>query len=234
MIRVGMSFVGAGDRYDNYPKALYRVAAELGLQVEPIWLLRRGSTALRACEVSGIVLTGGVDVDPARYGRPEASSLCEEIDGLRDALELELIETALAREIPILAICRGMQLLNVHAGGTLIAHLDGHKPVDDGSDTLHEVRVMEDSLLARLAGKQRSITNSSHHQAVDVIAAPFRVTAIAEDGTIEAYEWRDPAGKADLLAVQWHPERMPANDPLGGGIFRSFLQACQAEYISRT
>jgi putative glutamine amidotransferase len=141
-------------------------------------------------------------------------------------LEMELIGAAHARGLPILAICRGAQLLNVAAGGTLIPHVDGHRPQEgDDEDMVHAVKLESGSMLARLASAERSTVNSSHHQVIDRIAPSFRVTATAHDGAVEGYEWRNPAGKPFLLAVQWHPERMDTEHGLGGGALAAFLSA---------
>jgi len=220
-LRIGLSH-GDDDDYGNYPRALKRIGAALGHDVETVWLNGPHDDA----PLDGIVFTGGPDVDPARYGRAEARPLCE-IDAPRDAAEYGLAGDSAIADLPTLAICRGMQLQNVVAGGTLIPHLD----IADahvrkaGVDAQHGVAVADDSMLAPFA-REESATNSAHHQAVDTLADGFRAIAHAADGTIEAYARTRDDGPF-FLALQWHPERMEGR-PLGDGPIRAFIEACAA------
>jgi len=169
----------------------------------------------------GLVLTGGEDVDPARYGAPPHPRL-EETDAERDALELQLIHCARARCRPILAICRGMQILNVALGGTLYQDLRSEHagPLDhQDSGGRHAIRVAPDSLLHQTLGLATATVNSRHHQAVRDLASGLRATAWAEDGLVEAAEFATPDA-AWMLAVQWHPE-----DLTEMALFAGFAQA---------
>lgn len=218
-LRIGLSH-GDDEHYGNYPKALRRVGARLGFEVEPVWLHDGESGRL-----DGIVLTGGEDVDPGRYGRDDARDLCE-VDAARDASEWGLADAC--GHLPTLAICRGSQLLNVYHGGTLIPHLAtaGDHVRHDGVDSEHAVVIAAGSALETIAaGDPR--TNSSHHQAVDRLADAFRAIAHAPDGTLEAYEYADRDAHPFFLATQWHPERMPERS-LGDGPIAAFLKACAA------
>jgi putative glutamine amidotransferase len=162
--------------------------------------------------LDGLVLSGGPDIGPGRYGAaPLASTAEPRVE--RDAAELGLAASAAAVGLPVLGICRGLQLLNVARGGTLHQHLpdvvgaDGHAPAP-GVYGRHTVTVTPGSLLARslgLSGSQPAEVpvSSYHHQAIDELGAGLAVSAVAPDGTIEAVE--DPA-QPFLLAVQWHPE----------------------------
>ena len=166
----------------------------------------------------GLVLTGGEDVDPTRYGAAPHPRL-EETDHGRDALELELIRSARARHRPILAICRGIQVLNVALGGTLYQDLQSERPgpIDHQDKTgCHAIRVAPDSLLHRTLRTAAATVNSRHHQAVRDLAPGLRATAWAEDGLVEAVEWDAPW----MLAVQWHPE-----DFTEMALFAGFAQA---------
>jgi putative glutamine amidotransferase len=160
--------------------------------------------------LDGLLLPGGGDVDPQYYGQQPRTTL-RSVDAERDAFELALSRMALERGIPLLAICRGLQVLNVALGGTLHQHLEAFpgtplshdNPLD--SPARHPVEVSPDSLLAKLLGAGSHRVNSHHHQAIDRLAQGLRVTARAPDGVIEAVEvQRHPFA----LAVQWHPERM--------------------------
>ena len=167
----------------------------------------RAAAALQNGTVRGLVLTGGEDVDPACYGAPPHPKL-EDIDQARDAAELALIKTARARGLPILAICRGIQILNVALGGTLYQDLPSERPgpiTHDGDAGRHTIRVEPGSLLERTVGTRAATVNSRHHQAIRDLAPALRASAWAEDGLIEAVEPAD-AEAPWTLAVQWHPE----------------------------
>lgn len=157
------------------------------------------------CEVDGLVLSGGNDVDPAHYGRA-VEDTTQPLDKARDAFELKLLDTAVARGLPVLAICRGLHILNIHRGGTLNPHLTDH-PL--GGEGAHEVRFTRGSQLAHLYGPVTTV-NSMHHQCVDVLGQDLVATGVAPDGVIEAVEWPD----VDVLGVQWHPEQLTRVEPV--------------------
>ena len=167
----------------------------------------RASAAHQNGAVRGLVLTGGEDVEPARYGASPHPKL-EETDPARDAAEFALISAARARRLPILAICRGMQILNVALGGTLYQDLSTERPgpiTHAGNAGRHAIRVGPGSLLERTLGTRAASVNSRHHQAIRDLAPGLRASAWAEDGLIEAVEPAD-ADAPWTLAVQWHPE----------------------------
>ena len=157
--------------------------------------------------VDGLLLTGGGDVDPARYGAvpvPEVHGL----DRRRDAFEAALVVAAARAGLPVLAICRGCQILNVALGGSLIQHVPAvmgrdHSIRDRAYEPVHEVAVAAGSLLEAVAGDTQIAVNSLHHQAVDRLGAGLRAVARGDDGIIEGVE---SAGAGRLLGVQWHPE----------------------------
>ena len=167
----------------------------------------RAAAALQNGSVRGLVLTGGEDVEPARYGASPHPKL-EETDAGRDAVELALITAARARRLPILAICRGIQILNVAFGGTLYQDLPSERPgpvTHVGDAGRHTIRVEPGSLLERTLGSRTATVNSRHHQAIRDLAPELRATAWAEDGVIEGVEPADTSAPW-TLAVQWHPE----------------------------
>lgn len=174
----------------------------------------------------GLVLVGGTDVDPIRYGEaPQPET--EAPDRERDAIEFALLEHALERDLPVLAICRGLQLLNVFHGGSLIQHLNppGRHQRTDGHHGLpaHAVTILPGTLLFTVAGTETWQVNSRHHQAVRTVGKSLRVSAVdAEDGTVEALERPD---KRFVLAVQWHPEDQAPVDPEQAKIFERFAAA---------
>ncbi|HEY8853603.1 MAG TPA: gamma-glutamyl-gamma-aminobutyrate hydrolase family protein, partial [Gemmatimonadaceae bacterium] len=178
--------------------------------------------------VSGLVLTGGEDVDPARYGEKRHEKV-RYVNAARDTTEAALIEAAKARGKPVLAICRGIQILNVALGGTLvqdipsqcdtrIAH-DEDSPRDTRS---HEISVEPGSLIARAVGTEHLTVNSFHHQSVKSVADGMRVTARSPDGIIEGLE---STGDWWVMAVQWHPEEMTDSpEPWDRGLFKAFAR----------
>ncbi len=221
-VLIGLSH-GDDEQYANYPKALHRVGRALGLDVETVWLHTDAPDPLHL-RLDGLVFTGGEDIDPIRYGREEARGVCE-IDAERDAFEWGLRDAHAG--LPTLAVCRGSQLLNVYHGGSLIPHLAtaaDHVRPSVGVDNEHAVALAPGSALEALARGDPRI-NSSHHQAVDRLAQIFRPLAHAPDGTLEAYEYADRDAHPFFLALQWHPERMPARS-LGDGPIGAFLNAC--------
>ena len=173
----------------------------------------------------GLLLMGGTDVNPKRYGaapQPETDAPDDE----RDQVELDLIHAALERDLPILAICRGLQILNVYHGGTLTQHLGAikHDPEkDDHSTAAHEVQFSPGSRLAQIAGAGGWPVNSRHHQAVAQVGNDLDISARdSEDGMVEGLERRD---KRYVVAVQWHPEDQIVRYPEQLRLFQSFAAA---------
>lgn len=176
--------------------------------------------------VSGLLLTGGTDINPALYGEKRAPET-DRPNRARDANELALLRQALERDIPVLCICRGHQLLNVALGGSLLQHIpgDSHRAQPSGESRWHDVTVLPGTRLAQIyPDRSRMRVNSRHHQAVteERLAPGLAVSALSPDGFIEgieslAHRW--------VVGIQWHPERPemhPASDPL----FQAFARAC--------
>jgi putative glutamine amidotransferase len=177
--------------------------------------------------VSGLMLMGGSDVNPIRYGEQRRAET-DEPDDLRDELELALIAEALHRDLPVLAICRGLQILNVQHGGTLLQHLE---PVErhrirtkDLSLPAHSIDIEPGTALSQVAHEHRQWdVNSRHHQAAARVGAGLRVSARhPDDGVIEALERPD---KRFVVAVQWHPENQSAVSEEQARLFRAFARA---------
>lgn len=165
--------------------------------------------------IDGLLLCGGGDIDPARFGGRSGHTAQYATCAERDDFEFALARAALDREVPLLAICRGLQVLNVALGGDLHVHLADvvgeqvpHRLSQD-RHTVHSVRIDPDSRLAAVLGAASVEVASWHHQAVDRLGAGLRPVAWAEDRTIEAIELD---GRADVLAVQWHPELQVAEE----------------------
>lgn len=178
-------------------------------------ILDGDSVSAVIARLDGLVLTGGGDIGPSCYRQPPGEVVLG-VDPDRDRAELQLILEALALHVPVLAICRGMQMLNVALRGTLVQHLADH-PAHFDTDVAarHVVTVRPDSLLRRVTGVSSFRVNSLHHQAVLDLAPGLRVSAVADDGVVEALEI---AGRDDVLGVQWHPELL-TNDPRQAAFF---------------
>jgi len=183
--------------------------------------------------VSGLVLTGGEDVDPARYGE-ERHKKVRSVNAARDATEATLVEEARARGMPVLAICRGIQILNVALGGTLVQDIASQCETDISHDEeghrdtrSHEITIEPGSLIAKAIGTERCTVNSFHHQSVKRVAEGMRVTARAPDGIIEGLESTDEDWW--VMAVQWHPEEMTNSaEPWDRGLFKAFARQLEA------
>ena len=208
-----------------YTEALVR-AGLLPVVVPP---LDAGAAPAILDRVSGLVLTGGEDVSPRRYGsEPHPTVRAHEA---RDESELALAAEASVRRLPTLAICRGIQVLNVALGGTLIRDIPSERPDAGAHDAagerharVHQVRVESGSALARALGTACPTTNSFHHQAIDRAATGLRITAHTPDGIIEGAESADSAWW--MLAVQWHPEELiDTPEPWDRNLFAAFAAA---------
>jgi putative glutamine amidotransferase len=172
-------------------------------------------------DVDGVCLSGGGDIESARYGA--ADTACADVDPDRDALEIEIARDAIARDLPVLGICRGFQVLNVLQGGSLIQDVGGHRPEErEGLVEHRDVVVREGSRLAKATGGAPLVVNSRHHQAVtkDTLGHDLVPTAIVDD-LIEAFEM---PSRRWVVGVQWHPERTAEVSPEARRIFAAFVQ----------
>lgn len=177
--------------------------------------------------IDGLLLSGGTDLDPNYFGQEPKFEL-NEIDPIRDRIEIDLAKLALEEEIPVLAICRGIQILNVAAGGNLYQDLGKQREnaLNHYQDAprwhpTHEVRIDRGSTLYDVIGKEKIKVNSLHHQNVMDVGRGFEVTARSSDGLIEAIEHRESRFQ---LGVQWHPEAMVDKDENSFRIFSRFIE----------
>ncbi|HWP81765.1 MAG TPA: gamma-glutamyl-gamma-aminobutyrate hydrolase family protein [Bacteroidota bacterium] len=194
--------------FDNYLTWIHRIKPN----VEFVKLGYTLENADEVAKIDGLILTGGGDVHPKFYERPEAIPLTTEVNELRDAFECDVIERALEEAIPILGICRGMQIMNVFLGGTLVPDLVTAGFLDhatnDGIENRHAITPVSGSLLEAIVGLEEQTVNSVHHQAVEHLGRGLIASAISPDGVIEAAEWVLKDRMPFLLLIQWHPERM--------------------------
>ena len=215
-------------KLEDYRQAVLHVSGD-------VRIVDSTMTADAALEgVDGLMLTGGDDIEPSRYGESAHATTVPAESG-RDEFEIGLVRAARARQMPVFAICRGIQVLNVACGGTLVQDVPSEVgsavkhsltvPPNTPYALAHEVWVEQDSLLARLLGDRVNAdsceVNSRHHQAVKNVAAGFRVSATAPDGVIEAIE---DASLPFCLGVQWHPENFWRTGEFRP-LFEGFLEA---------
>jgi len=209
-----IAFTGSGDKYHHYYYALEFYHADFESVDENV----------NPLEFDGLLVPGGVDVNPKYYGQQINGS--KQIDDALDQKELAVIDKFVKANKPILGICRGLQILNVYFGGTLIQDLDNkaiHTPDTQGDDKIHNINVEKENFLNELFG-DRFLVSSYHHQAIDKLGENVEVIARADDGIIEACVVKDKP----VYMVQFHPERMVDGTTVPGyQIFKYFLQKCK-------
>jgi putative glutamine amidotransferase len=222
-MRIGLTFTGYGEKQQNYVKWL----KDRDKDIEVIKLSAEGDAdAMRSCDA--LVLSGGVDIHPELYRGNLVYPKSDAARGWkrkRDVFEQRAFEFAMEKELPVLGVCRGLQLINVLMHGTLIQDLgetgdETHESVGE-LDKQHPLTILQDSLLYEIAGEERGEANSAHHQAIDKLGTGLKVNSRADDGTIEGIEWMDRDGKPFMLAVQWHPERMFVNKFRDTGLYKA-------------
>lgn len=209
-----------------YVESLQRAGAQEAV-LGPRHLDREEAVAMLS-HFDGLLLPGGGDVNPERYGQAAAAQTYG-INALRDEFEFELCGAAVDLGLPMLAICRGTQVVNVTLGGTLAQHITddfpGHgKPGVEGGQNLHDIDIEPGSRVGRAMGTARAACSCHHHQAIDRLGDGLRVTARDADGIIEAVEL-DGAGW--VAAVQWHPEDTTATDGAQQGLFDALVAAAR-------
>ena len=181
-------------------------------------------TALEAIldRADGVLVAGGPDIEPCLYGQEPHPELGPTDVGL-DRFELGLVRRALERDLPVLGICRGAELLNVARGGTLIQHIEGHRQEEEARIATHEVRIAENSRLAEILGTTTTRVNSFHHQALEKLGGGVEAVAWSRDGVIEAIELDGPEF---AIGVQWHAEGL-IDEKSQHALFAKFVAAAQ-------
>jgi putative glutamine amidotransferase len=186
----------------------------------------------------GVLLTGGNDVNPRLYTRRLTPGLAKTVGAAtpeRDLRELMLVDEIFRQRKPVFGICRGLQIVNVALGGTLVVDIPSqmpgaleHRRFDRKGEVVHEARLTRGTMLEKIAGTQSLGVNSTHHQSVGRVARPLMVAAASDDGVVEALELK-PADAGLLpyfMAVQFHPERLAARHPEHQALFDCFVRAC--------
>jgi len=219
----------------RYPEAII-AGGGLPWVMPCIALPQLAAESVRRCD--GVLLTGGNDVQPKLYGSklsPQLNKTIGPLDPERDSLEFLLIDEIFRQRKPLLAICRGQQILNVALGGTLLVDIPQqmpgalrHNQPERKYQVVHEVSLTSDSHLARICARTTLGVNSTHHQAVDRVATGLRITATSPDGVVEALELAQDAALSSpfLISAQFHPERLFEKHAEFLELFRDFIRAC--------
>jgi putative glutamine amidotransferase len=222
---------------ETYQQALLRAGA---IPLAMPATIDRQAVAECVRRADGVLLTGGDDVDPRLYSKGLSAELRKKVTvtadgGRRDFRELMLVDEVFQQQKPLLAICRGHQVLNVALGGTLTADIRSQLPraldhcqMNRRSQVVHEVQLTGESFLAKITGKRKLGVNSTHHQAVARVAPLLRVAATSSDSVIESLELKPGAAHLlpFLLTVQFHPERLASRHAEHQAIFGAFTDAC--------
>ena len=204
---------------------------EPGVEIVKLSYNDNNLNAVQKC--NGIILSGGHDVHPQLYNKPEYLEFCnaKNIDERRDEFEWRVLEHTQQNQMPVLGICRGLQLTNIFFGGSLIPDnisfgQPDHSKIEEVNDRYHDVEVKAGTMLKKIINKETGEINSAHHQSADSVGIGLAINATSSDGIIEGLEWESPEAKPFLLLVQWHPERMSNQESIfSKNIKKGFLNA---------
>ncbi len=237
--RIGITYTKT--KFEHYWKWITPGELKDDLELVELSFEKNNTEDIATCD--GFILTGGIDIDPSYYnGSPDYENIPESFSPERDQFEEKVYRYAQLHLIPILAICRGIQLVNVLQGGSLIQDLGStgnqRHYLQANTDNQHHLKVSADSLLFNIAGKESGQVNSAHHQSVDpnAIGHNLKVNALADDGkTIEGLEFENKTTTGFMLCVQWHPERMKDKEtnPFSKKIKEQFLLEVRRNGINK-
>lgn len=221
-------------RYSNYPLWIKGD----NLDIEIIQLIPANINELERCD--GIVLSGGIDTHPKFYKNERLNYPLapKEFNVVRDEFELNVFKFSQDKNIPVLAVCRGMQLVNIALGGDMIQDIEESGKLDHRrhkEDGVHEISVVKDTLFYEIIGAEKCTINSAHHQALHTIANDLKVSAFSPDGIAEATEWKNKEGKPFLICVQFHPERLAQQhegSSIAHNIREQFLKAVNQKALN--
>jgi putative glutamine amidotransferase len=233
-MNIGITYTGNQAKQQFYVEWILQHDADI--HIITLYPEKNNIDDLAQCQ--GVVLSGGVDIHPEYFNADLSyANAPDTFEKARDDFEFNVFEKA-KNTIPVLGICRGLQLVNVAQGGTLIQDLDNlntfHRALDSlKEDKTHEVVVSPHTLLHHISSEEKGNVTSAHHQAIDVLGEGLMINAVShDDNIIEGIEWEDKTNKPFMLCVQWHPERMfrinEGNDALSIGIRNAFVSAVKS------
>ena len=235
---IGISKALPEEYYGNYAKWLS--TADTSILWIDFYHMPLDSALLLLDDCSGLLISGGPDVYPGRYDQGIDTIKCGTIDYFRDTLEWSLITKAKELEMPILGICRGLQIFNIYHGGSLYPDI----PTDfdttvvhrckDTYNCDHSIRVVKESGLYKIASYGHGTVNSNHHQGIHRLGTGLAAIARTDDGLIESIEYKERENMPFFLGVQWHPERMDSQNPFSLPIAVTFLEAAKSYKLSKS
>lgn len=228
-INIAISKAKPLESYGNYSKWVKKLNPDAN--IINLYELGADSALVVLNKCSGLIVSGGADVYPEWYNRLADTNRCGNFDRYRDTLEIKLVQLAFDKKMPVLGICRGMQIINVALGGSLIIDI----PTDVGTEVVlrqenwkncfHEITIDKKSNLFQIVNTKSGLVNSNHHQCVSRLADGLKISSVAEDDVIESFEWQNSNNKSFLIGVQWHPERLDTvNSILSLTILDKFLR----------
>ncbi len=229
-MKIGLTYTGSQEKHENYVRWLKE---NENIEVIKLSVENKNADEIKKCD--GLLLSGGRDIYPKYYGSRNFNYPNAPQDGFdenRDEFEISVFKLAQEKDLPVLAVCRGLQLVNCVLGGNLKQDLG--RPLnmihraEGGNDKAHGLNIVSGTQLAELTNSRRGVVNSAHHQAIKRPAKGLKVNCVSDDGTIEGLEWADRSNKPFLICIQWHPERMfkfdLENSTMSGAIRNKFLE----------
>jgi putative glutamine amidotransferase len=233
-MKIALTYTGSDEKHNNYVEWLKAASPGSADNLDVIKISADDNNLHEIVNSDALVLAGGRDIHPKFYKNQNTdySNSPNDFDEKRDEFEIAAFKLAQEQSLPVLGICRGMQLVNCILDGTLQQDLGDalnkiHR-VEVHHDKVHGVNIKGSTIISEITQLECSVVNSAHHQAVDKLGEGLIVNCTADDGIIEGFEWFDPSNKPFLLCVQWHPERMfnfqLENSPLSKTIRNKFLE----------
>ena len=206
-MKIALTYTGSDVKHVNYINWLKE---ENGVEIHSFYPGQNSPEEIEKCDA--LVLSGGVDIHPSCYKNQNLDypNVPDSFNLKRDELEISLFNKSLQSDLPVLGICRGMQLINVALGGSMKQDLGELNSIHkaEGSDKVHDIIIKEDSLLYDIVNEKELPANSAHHQSPEKIASDLYVNCYSIEGIPEGLEWKKSSGKPFMLGIQWHPERM--------------------------